>query len=187
MGMYSKAVLFLLAVCLWAPRAAPAQQNPKASAAADDVTLFVSSCVNFSGNSAGLRGWLAAHGFKQVPAQDAIAVLNGHGAEVFMGQTKWGGPALVASLDNGDCVLNVDNPGKDIADAIFQSVAYSNGATFAAEPGHPTLDDHADRSMEEVVWQNRKWVITTAVADGPDDPSASQLDMLAVPVAPAAP
>lgn len=162
-----RVVILLAAACLWAV-SAMAQQNPAANAAAaDDVTLFVASCMNFSGNPPGLRDWLTGHGFKRVSEQAASSVLNGHNAEVFSGNIKWGGPALIASVDNRYCILAVVDPGKDVADAIFQSAGRSQGATFAAEAGHPTLDDHADRSMEEVIWQNRDWVITTAVAYSP--------------------
>jgi len=186
MTNYLRAIILLAATCVWAV-AALAQQNPAANAAAaDDVSLFVASCMNFSGNPKGLRDWLIGHGFKHVSEQAAAAVLNGHSAEVYAGQTKWGGPALIASIDNGYCVLNVADPGKDIADAIFQSIATSNGATFAAL-GKPTLDDDADRSIEEVMWHHRDWVITTAVAASPDDPGVRQLDMIAAPVPAAGP
>jgi hypothetical protein len=90
----------ILAIALPGPRAvADSQAETRSSQLAG---LFVQSCIRFTGNTDGLRGWAMAASLIELPKAGEAVFLNGSPGKVF-DATNDTGKYVVVSQDNGTC------------------------------------------------------------------------------------
>ncbi len=96
------AACWLLAAALPAGPARAADSNEAQDNARQAVSLFLKSCVEFSGNRDGLRDWAKKTGLPELPDSGANTYLYGLPGAVYDASTKDGKLVLV-SEDNGSC------------------------------------------------------------------------------------
>jgi hypothetical protein len=127
--MNAARLLGLMSCLLWSG-AAPAQPAPPApqgpvSGADQVVGLFGATCLQYAGNVAGLRGFLAQQKAPEMPPQARDAFLAGRAGKAFDVSYQTVKLALV-SFDDGGCEAVADQANPQEVLSTLQEAAQAN-------------------------------------------------------------
>ena len=167
----------ILPLIVWAilsPMGASAQEVSRAEVAARQAgTLFVASCVQFAGSSAGLRAWAKEIGLPELPQPGQAGFLKGVPGRVYDASNP-AGKYVVVSRDDGGCLV--------LAEAVHTAgLVRATEAALARAAITAVLDgDHGDLADERMRHRtyhasagSRSW--TLVISHGPGQPDQAML------------
>ena len=137
---------------------APARADDASDAAAKQVAgLFMQSCIQFSGDKAGLRGWANKTGLTQLPAEAQKRFLYGLPGVVF-DASNTAGKFVLISEDGGSCSVVAQRASGSAAVADLEQDMTAASITFRVTRDQPDSQEKALEHREYVASQGeREW------------------------------
>jgi len=140
--------------------------------------LFVTGCVRFAGDAAGLRAWAAEIKLPKIPAPGQAALLNGSAGQVFDGSNPTG-KFLLVSRDDGGCFVLAQ--AVDLATLPTEAEAALRGAALNLLPAGQ-WDDPEQAEIHHVTYQAalgaRSWTLVLSYGRGGGPAGATGQAML---------
>jgi hypothetical protein len=147
--------------------AGPAKADDGPSVAGQLAGLFVQSCLQFAGNSNGLRDWAKKTGLQELPGSAQQAFLYGLPGVVFDATNKMGKLVLI-SEDGGSCSVVAERASSAaVINTLEQDLRQAQIAFSLSRDG----DDPKERVLHHREYAastpKRSWLLlVSTVADG---------------------
>lgn len=128
--------------------------------AAQVVALFARSCVVYTGNVAGLRGWISAQHLPRVPIGQASVFLGSAGpGEVYGASNAYGKHALV-SYDSGACQVIAMAGNRPVVKQTLLDLLHTQGFTVSPEAVRSKPELGSEQELFEAALGVRRWEIS---------------------------
>jgi hypothetical protein len=150
---------------------APARSDAPSDAAAKQVAgLFMQSCIQFSGDKEGLRGWANKTGLTQLPAEAQQRFLYGLSGAVFDASNATGKFVLI-SEDGGSCSVVAQSASGSAAVTDLEQDMTAASIAFRVTSDQPDSQEKALEHREYMASRGeRQWRLlvstVTNVASG---------------------
>lgn len=139
--------------------------------AAQVVALFARSCVVYTGNTAGLRGWISAQHLPRVLISQASVFLGPVGPGEVYGASNAYGKHVLISYDSGACqvVAMAGNP-STIRQTLFD-LLHTQGFTVSSQSVKSKPELGSEQELFDAALGVRRWKISITSKSHVDAPN----------------